>query len=148
MINTVKIQGQGFSVNGKMSVPNDQSNRDYQEVIQWIAEGNTPEPEFTQAELTAQDKAKASQTALALLNETVSMITGNTPKVESDSWGKQENEARDLTKPTPLIDGLIISRGLGETREELAAKIIANADAYAIYYAKALGEYQAAIKAL
>lgn len=96
----------------------------------------------------AQRVEMAKSLALTEFNETITMLTGNTPKVESDSWPKQEIEARDLTKQTLLIDQLIIDRGLGETREQLATKIIANADAYAPLYAKALGVYQAKIKAL
>lgn len=94
----------------------------------------------------ARIRNEAARLAESEFNSTVQLITSNTPKIESDSWGKQEIEARDLTKPTPLIDGLIVSRGLGETREELAAKIIANADEYAVHYANALGKYQAAIR--
>mgnify|MGYP006875470917 CR=1 FL=1 len=86
---------------------------------------------------------KAKSQALYEFNQAIEAIKGDIPELESSSWYKQELEARNLNGPTPLIDGLIISRGLDETREELAAKIIAKADAYAIAYAKALGEYQA-----
>ena len=33
----------GYFVNGTMSVPLDEGNTDYQAVIEWLAEGNTPE---------------------------------------------------------------------------------------------------------
>lgn len=147
-ITTVKQQENGYLVNDSMSVPNSPSNRHYVMVQEWIAEGGVVDPEFTVQELDAKNKAEAKQLALTEFNETIATITGNTPKVESDSWPKQEIEARDLTKQTLLIDQLIIDRVLGETREQLAAKIIANADAYAPLYAKALGVYQAKIKAL
>jgi hypothetical protein len=71
---------------------------------------------------------------------------------EVASWPKQEAEARaviaDETSVTPLIDALVIARGLGETRIELANKIIANADAYAQVVGALLGEYQAKLKAI
>lgn len=51
---TVKLQAGGYLVDGSLSVPNAPGNRHYQAVQEWIAEGNTPEPEFTQAELDAQ----------------------------------------------------------------------------------------------
>lgn len=40
------------------------------EVIQWLAEGNTPEPEFTQAELDAMTLAKMKAEAQAYLDKT------------------------------------------------------------------------------
>jgi hypothetical protein len=61
MINTVKIQGNGYLVDGCMSVPKDTGNRDYQEVLEWIASGNEVLPEYTDEEL----EAKSVQTKLA-----------------------------------------------------------------------------------
>lgn len=40
-----------FVVNGNRFVPINNSNRDYQEILKWIDEGNTPEPAYTEAEL-------------------------------------------------------------------------------------------------
>lgn len=130
------------------------SNELWSEVDKWLAAGNSFSDTALayDAQLAAErvhrDKAELAQKALVELNEAVTILTGNVPKVESDSWPKQEIEARDLTKQTLLIDQLIIDRGLGETREQLATKIIVNADAYAPAYAKALGTYQARLKAL
>lgn len=53
---TVKLQENGYLVNGTMSVPSDTSNRHYILVQEWIAQGNTPEPQFTDAELLANTK--------------------------------------------------------------------------------------------
>lgn len=65
MIKTVKIQGNGYLLNGTMSVPKADGNREYELIKEWLSEGNTPEPEFTEAELTQQNvqaiKAKAEQ---------------------------------------------------------------------------------------
>ena len=41
-IETVKTQEYGYLVNGNMSVPNNPANRDYQDILDWINEGNTP----------------------------------------------------------------------------------------------------------
>jgi hypothetical protein len=57
-INTVKIQGDGYLVNGNISVPNDEDNRHYQEVIKWINEGGIVEDEFTTLELQEQAAGK------------------------------------------------------------------------------------------
>ena len=56
MISSIKIQGDSYLVNGNMSVPNSVGNRHYREVQEWLAEGNTPEAEFTNEELEEQTK--------------------------------------------------------------------------------------------
>jgi len=45
-------------------IPSADGNRDYEEYKQWLSEGNTPEPEFTKAELDAIAKEQAKQEAL------------------------------------------------------------------------------------
>jgi len=49
-IKTVKMQEDGYLVNGSMSVPNSAGNRHYQEVQDWLKD-NTPEPEFSEEEI-------------------------------------------------------------------------------------------------
>ncbi len=51
MIETVKIQGTGYLLNETMSVPKAEGNLEYELINKWIAEGNTPEPEFTEEDL-------------------------------------------------------------------------------------------------
>ena len=64
-IQTVKIQGQGYLFNGTMSVPKADGNKEYELIKQWLLEGNTPEPEFTEKEIEAQRiqaiKSKAAE---------------------------------------------------------------------------------------
>ena len=67
-IQTVKIQGQSYLLNGTMSVPKADGNSEYELIKQWIAEGNTPEPEFTEEELQVQTTAKAKAEALAKIS--------------------------------------------------------------------------------
>jgi hypothetical protein len=57
-IQTVKIQGQGYLLNGTMSVPMVAGNREYGLIKQWISAGNTPELEFSTEELEEQRLAK------------------------------------------------------------------------------------------
>jgi len=83
MIKTVKIQGDGYLVNGTISVPKAEGNRHYEDVKIWLAD-NTPEPEFTQAELDAQVDAQAKRDRDKALDELV--ITHNT--VAYDANGK------------------------------------------------------------
>ena len=69
-IKSVKIQGNGYLLNGSMSVPQDDGNREYELIKQWLAEGNTPEPEFTEAELTRRAVDKKIAEAKAYLAST------------------------------------------------------------------------------
>jgi len=87
MINTVKILGSGYLVNGVRSVPNDPNNRDYQAVQDWITEGNTPDPEFTPAE----ELANAKQTRIdELKQEGLSRIQAVLPGISN--WDALELE--------------------------------------------------------
>lgn len=54
-IQTVKIQGQGYLLDGTMIVPISDGNREYELIKKWLSEGNTPEPEFTDEELNLQE---------------------------------------------------------------------------------------------
>ena len=70
-IKTVKIQGQGYLLNGTMSVPgNADGNKEYELIKQWLQEGNTPEPEFTEEELQITSINKQIQEAKVYLAST------------------------------------------------------------------------------
>jgi len=69
-ITSCKLQDSGYLVNGTMSVPNDPANRDCADVLTWIAEGNTPAPEFTDAEIAANAQQVINSEALAYLAST------------------------------------------------------------------------------
>jgi len=89
-------------------------------------------------------KRKIEIITLAFTNS-VETLTTALPH-EMVSWRKQEDEARaysaDNTVATPFIDAQLVTRDLGETKDELIAKIIANADAYQVAYATLLGKFQ------
>ena len=57
-IKSVKIQGNGYLLNGTMSVPTADGNREYELIKLWIAEGNTPE-QYTVDEIAEQTKQMA-----------------------------------------------------------------------------------------
>ena len=69
-IQTVKLQSNGYLVNGNMSVPNDPANRHYTMVQEWMAEGNTPAPEFTDEEMAANAQAEITSASLTYLANT------------------------------------------------------------------------------
>ena len=68
-IQTLKIQNQGYLLNGNIYVPKADGNREYELIKEWLAEDNIPEPEFTPEQLDAQRisqiKTKASELILA-----------------------------------------------------------------------------------
>ena len=69
-ITSCKLSDFGWQVNGNMGVPNDPANRDCADVLQWIAEGNTPAPEYTDAEIAANTQAETNATSRAYLAST------------------------------------------------------------------------------
>ena len=74
-IQSVKIQGNGYLLNGTMSVPKVDGNREYELIKEWLSEGNTPEPEFTEEELAQQELNKKIQEAKAAKALALSTIT-------------------------------------------------------------------------
>lgn len=104
------------------------------------------------AEKLAQDKDKALSEALSTFNAGVDELVKGIPETERESWGKQEYEAKNvLADPTfqaPYLEQLVLSRGLNETKEELAGKVMSNVAIYELAHAKLLGEYQKKIKAI
>ena len=68
-IQTVKIQGQGYLLNGTMSVPKADGNREYELIKEWL-KTNEPEPEFTDEELRITYINKQIQEAKAYLTDT------------------------------------------------------------------------------
>ena len=74
-ITSCKSQESGWLVNGTMSVPNSRPNRHCADVLQWIAEGNTPAPEFTDAEIAANAQASINSESLEYLKSTDWYIT-------------------------------------------------------------------------
>lgn len=104
------------------------------------------------AEKLAQDKAKALSEALSTFNTGVSELVKGIPETERESWSKQEYEAKnvlaDSSFPAPYLEQLALSRGLNETKEELAAKVMGNVAIYELAHAKLLGEYQKKVKSI
>ena len=74
-ITSCKSQESGWLINGTMGVPNDPANRHCADVLQWIAEGNTPAPEYTDAEIAANTQAETNATSQAYLDSTDWYIT-------------------------------------------------------------------------
>ena len=74
-ITSCKLSESGWQVNGTMGVPNDPANTDCQDVLQWIEEGNTPDPQFTPEEIAANAQQVINGESLAYLASTDWYIT-------------------------------------------------------------------------
>ena len=74
-ITSCKSQESGWLVNGNMSVPNDPANRHCADVLQWIVEGNTPAPQYTDAEIAANAQSSINSESLEYLKSTDWYIT-------------------------------------------------------------------------
>jgi hypothetical protein len=104
--------------------------------------------------LPTLDNAKSAKLEEVKLAYTTSIseLVGNVDRFELASWGTQEAEAKayivDNTVATPLLSGMVISRGLGETVLQFSNKIVANSNGYSSVYSTILGTYQAKQKAI
>ena len=58
MIKTVKLQENGYLLNGNMHVPKAEGNRHYDMIVKYIAEGGKVLPEFTAKEKAEKKKAE------------------------------------------------------------------------------------------
>lgn len=117
------------------------SNIDFNQLV-------TAEQKQEQAvEKAATDKRREIERDFA---GAVAQMTAGYPEDEVKSWDQQKEEARafaaDPDALTPLLDSMIATSG--ETKEDLTTLILDNADAFALFYGKALGVKRARIKAL
>ena len=72
-----KTQEFGWLVNGNMLVPKDPANRHCVNILEWIAEGNTPAPQYTDEEIAANAQAEINATSAAYLASTDWYVTRN-----------------------------------------------------------------------
>ena len=71
-IQKVKQVGEGYLVNGTLSVPNAPANRHYQMIQSWLEiEGNNIEPEFTPEELLVKQAIEAKEAKRALAKKMI-----------------------------------------------------------------------------
>ena len=99
---TVKKQTSGYLVNGNMSVPECDGNREYEMIKIWLAEGNEPEAQYTAEELEAQEQAKLKQAKTEALTQIV---------VDVEDMSFDGNETARLN----MISAIQASELLGQT---------------------------------
>ena len=82
-IETVKMESGCYRVNGTMIVPPSTDNADYVFVQEWIAEGNTPTPQYTDEEIAATAQAELNVSSQAYLASTDWYITRHAETAEA-----------------------------------------------------------------
>ena len=105
---SVKVQGSGWLLNNVMHVPgNAPGNREYEAIKKWLAEGNIPEPEFTEEELQIQELAKQVQAAKTFLDKTDKKVLPDYEFKEGDNsleWYIEErSKARAFIRANEVI---------------------------------------------
>lgn len=100
-----------------LHIPNDTRNRHWQEYLAWVALGNTPDPEFTQAELDAQ-AAEAAERALRLANRAAAKADALVAELASRT--PAEIDAYIVANVTDLASAKLVLRALAQVVGVLA----------------------------
>lgn len=99
-------------------------------------------PERIVVDTRTLEQARADQ--LARVNRTcdaaMAVLKLGYPESEQQTWDRQEREARTDGMGTPLLAALAARRGL--SLDELKARVIAKADAFAAYSGQMIGRRQ------
>ena len=105
-IKSVKIQCEGYLLNGNISVPKADGNREYELIKQWISEGNTPEPAYTEEELAQQElEAKIAEAKTYLASADFKMTVdyyATMTAEQQEELSTKRSEARAFLKEQGL----------------------------------------------
>lgn len=109
-----------------------------QEALESAAAAHDPLPGLRQGKLTMLNSAYEAEFAA---------IKAQYPDAERESWPIQLAEAESLAADpaalTPFLDALLVARGFGETKAELAAKVQEKNQAYSAMSATLTGKRHA-----
>jgi hypothetical protein len=129
-ITSVKIKSNGWLLNGNMSVPDAPGNMEREAIMAWIAEGNTPEPQFSEAELLEQAKQVAKQEKLKSL-ASIKVTTSSGKVFDGRDIDQQRMTSAILASSVlnvtetqwKLADNTVATVSLDELKEALALSI-------------------------
>jgi len=121
-IQSVQLTESGWLVNGNMSVPNDPGNRHAQDVLAWIAEGNTPMPMHvpTEEEVLQRWRENTRVGPLQLRRALRQMGEMATVKTYMETQAtEEEQEAWEYATTIPRLDPLVVGlQGILERTDE------------------------------
>lgn len=107
-VQTVKISGQGYLLNGIMSVPKADGNREYELIKKWLSDGNTPESEFTDEELITQKQNEFRAERNTLLDKVDKLINKAEDLVQDSKDLREYRQAlRDATINWVMPDNIL-----------------------------------------
>lgn len=122
-MNQYKLTGTGYVIRlaDNMYIPLDSDSPEAMEYQAWLAEGNTPDPAFTFAEICNQKRSEINNA----YSDASSVLSQGYPPNEQKTWPVQIMEAHivlnNLNEETPWIDAASQQRLI--SKQELAAKI-------------------------
>lgn len=94
----VKIQDENYLLNDSMIVPKADGNREYELIKIWLAEGNTPEPEFNEQELIEQFQNKFREERDILLTKVdIEINKSEDNRLDSTNLRAHRQALRDAT---------------------------------------------------
>ena len=147
-----KLQATGWLVNKKMFIP--EGNSRCEGVLAWIAEGNTPEPEYSDAELFTRAKKSAKEAVISKATGTRGLITNHADCNKVAGWGAKISMARKVIDKTASAHEVSVikveasQRGENETVLQLAKKQLAKGEKLAMVAATIDGMEDRVLKAL
>lgn len=117
MIESIKKQGNGWLVNGNKSVPNDVHNTDCKEVLAYLEDGGSIEPESTEAELTTNAENEARSIRNSALTECDWTQNRDVVLANDGEWQAYRQELRDVTSdmgwmtdPINTVSSIILNK--------------------------------------
>lgn len=120
-IETVKINGDCFLVNGKISVPNDPKNKDYIKIQSWVDNGGVVSPEFS-------DEEKKQNKIISIKSEANTRILAAYPE-----WKQRNHMAAAVDIQNKELIAIKAGNGYTLSDEEMAVVVAAKAAKTAIF---------------
>jgi len=102
-ISTVKKQAVGYLVNGEIFVPVSAGNRNYEEVLEWIADGNVPEEDALTDMRSAEILNRLAEIDTQRIRPLAELMLNPESQFARDKLATLEAEAAELRAELALL---------------------------------------------